>query len=157
MKRLLAFRAAVLVFLTHRLALPVLVLVRNPEPFGYTHEDLRRLPPHTTGAALLRFLENHGLRLLRHYERHDLKHLLFGYPPTDGGEVCLQTFMLATGHKSFPVLVSVCFGLLFMPDHWGAMRAAWRRGRGVPSMEEVYWPGLIEQSFDAARARLALS
>ncbi len=156
MKRFLALRAAVLTFLTHRLALPVLVLVRNPLPFGYTHDDLRLLPAHTTGAALLHFLESYKLTLLRHYERHDLKHLLFGYPPTDGGEVCLQTFMLATGHRSFPVLISVSFGTLFMPDHWRAMRAAWRRGRGVASMEAVVWPRLIERPLADVRAELGL-
>lgn len=156
MKRFLALRALVLTFLTHRLALPVLVLVRNPKDFGYTHDDLRALPAHTVGAALLCFLESHGLSLLRHYERHDLKHLLFSYPPTDGGEVCLQTFMLATGHRSFPVLISVSFGLCFMPDHWRAMRTAWRRGRSMASMEDVNWPSLIERPLMEVRAELGL-
>ena len=157
MKRLLSLRAAILVFLTHRLALPMLVLLRNPKSFDYTHDDLKRLPPNTTGAALLHFLEGHGLCLLKHYERHDLKHLLTGYPPTDGGEVCLQTFMLATGHRSFPVFITVCFGLLFMPDHWRAMRAAWARGRQTPSMESVRWPALIERPFEEVRAELHLA
>ena len=157
MKHFLRLRAAILVFLTHRLALPVLVLVRNPEPFGYAHDDLRALPPHTTGAALFHFLEIHSLRLLKHYERHDLKHLLTGYPPTDGGEVCLQTFMLATGHTSFPVLITVSFGILFMPDHWRAMFAAWRRGRRTPSLERVHWPGLIKRPLEEVRAELRLA
>jgi hypothetical protein len=157
MKHFLRLRAAILVYLTHRLALPVLVLVRNPQPFGYTHDDLRTLPAHTTGAALLHFLEGYGLHLLRHYERHDLKHLLTGYPPTDGGEVCLQTFMLATGHTSFPVLITVCFGVLFMPDHWSAMRAAWMRGRRTPSLEGVHWPSLIKRPLQEVRAELCLA
>jgi len=154
MRPLLRIRAAVLVFLTHRLALPVLVLVRRPKPFPYTATDLARLAPGTTGAALAAFLEAHGLQLLRHYEKHDLKHLLFGYPPTDAGEVCLQTFMLGTGHKSFPVLISVIFGILFMPDAHRAMRAAWRRGRQTPSMESTDWAALIPQPLAAVQARL---
>lgn len=156
MKRLLALRAAILVFLTHRLALPVLVLIRRPAPFGYTHDDLKALPAYTTGGALLRFLETHGLRLLPYYERHDLKHLLTGYPPTDAGEVCLQTFMLATGHRSFPVLISVAFGLCCMPDHWRAMRKAWHRGRGVASMDGVQWALLIARPLVEVQAELGL-
>ena len=156
MKRFLYLRAMLLVFLTHRIALPILVLIRRPKLFPYTHDDLKALPAHTIGGTLLRFLESQGLRLLPHYEKHDMKHVLLGYPTTDGGEVCLQTFMLATRHRSFPVLLSVVFGLFFMPDHWRVMHAAWRRGRSTAYFENIDWASLIERPLDEVRAELFL-
>ena len=83
-------RSVVLVFLTHKIALPLLKLTRRPNAFQYTKEQLQQFPDGTLGKDLYSFLEQRKLSLLPHYTRHDLKHILLKYDTTDEGEACLQ-------------------------------------------------------------------
>ena len=136
-------RSRTLVFLTHRLALPVLKVIRQPEIFPYTKAELLALPEGTLGKDLVGLLEANQLELLTHYAKHDMKHILLGYPTTEEGEVCLQAFMLGNGHISFPVFTTVVFGTFTMPEHWHLFRAAWRRGRQASSLQGWNWPELV--------------
>lgn len=154
MKRLLRLRASLLVFFTHRLVFPIVVAITRPPCFPYTYNQLKSLPDHTTGAALLRFLEQHHSHFLRHFEKHDLKHLIWNYPPTETGEVCLQSFMLAKGQRSFEVIATVVAGLLFMPDKWHLMYAAWRRGKNTSPLQHINWASLIERPLEDVCAEL---
>jgi ubiquinone biosynthesis protein Coq4 len=111
------------------------------------------MPEGSTGRALRAFLEENGIDMLTHYERHDIKHVLFGYPPEEEGEVCLQSFMLGNGHLSFPVVATVLFGLLTMPFSWKAMRKAYRRGQHAASLDSVDWAALLPENLEAVRKR----
>ena len=117
-----------LVFLTHKLALPILKIIRKPEIFPYTKNELNALSEKTMGYNLIRFLEERSLPLLQYYARHDMKHILLDYETTDEGEVCLQCFMLGNRHISFPVIATVVFGLVLMPEHWLSFKKAFIRG-----------------------------
>src|SRR5438105_4824997 len=90
-------RSRLLILLTHRLALPVLKLIRRPEVFPYTRDQLQALPEGSLGRDLAVMLQANRFELLTHYAKHDMKHILLGYPTTDKGEVCLQAFMLGNG------------------------------------------------------------
>jgi hypothetical protein len=140
------FRATILVWLTHTVALPLLKLVRQSERFPYTEADLAGLPPGSLGNDLLLFLRGKRLHLLPYYVRHDLKHILLRYDTTGEGEVCLQCFMLGNGHLSFPVLSTVLYGLVTMPEHYGLFRRAWRRGRACQPLERLHWTALLHLS-----------
>jgi ubiquinone biosynthesis protein Coq4 len=136
-------RSWLLVYLTHQLALPVLKLIRNPEVFPYTRDELKAFPDGTLGKDLIQMLDQHQLELLSHYAKHDMKHILLGYPTTDKGEVCLQAFMLGNRHVSFPVLVTVAFGVLFMPEHWSAMVYAFKKGRNANAISHWNWSEVV--------------
>jgi ubiquinone biosynthesis protein Coq4 len=88
-------------------------------------------------------LEVGQFELLTHYAKHDMKHILLGYPTTDEGEVCLQAFMLGNGHFSFPVGITVLYGLVTMPEYWGSFRTAWRRGKSATPISGCPWPELV--------------
>lgn len=150
------WRERLLVWLTHEIALPLIVLLKKPAPFPYTREALEQLPAGTTGQALLRLLDRHQLQLLPHYEKHDIKHVLLGYPPTEEGEVCLQSFMLGNRHYSFPVLASVVFGLLTMPEHHRAMRCAWQRGRRTQALDGTDWFALLPRPLREVQEQLLI-
>lgn len=107
--KLLKAREGVLVSLTHRIALPILKIMRKPNVFTYTRAELKALPVGTLGNDLYIFLDQRNLPLLNHYARHDLKHVLLGYDTTEEGEACLQSFMLGNGRVSFPVLATVIY------------------------------------------------
>ena len=127
--RLLKFRETILVFLTHKIALPMLKLVRRPNEFTYSEADLQSLPSGTLGNDLFVFLKQRNLPLLKHYARHDLKHVLLGYDTTEEGEACLQSFMFGNGRISFPVLATVTYSFITMPEYWSKMKKAFRQGK----------------------------
>lgn len=142
-KPLLKLRSSVLVFLTHKIALPLLKILRKPNVFTYSKEQLNSLPTGSLGRDLYEFLETRKLPLLKHYARHDLKHVLLGYDTTDEGEACLQCFMLGNGRVSFPVLATVVYGFITMPEHWKQMRQAFKKGRLSNSFHSWKWNELL--------------
>jgi ubiquinone biosynthesis protein Coq4 len=142
---LVKVRSAVLVFLTHHMALPLLKLVRKNEVFPYTREDLCFFPPDTLGKHLVDFLDVNNLQLLPYYARHDIKHILLGYETTDEGEGSLQCFMLGNGHLSFPVVATVVYCFLTMPEHWHLFRKAYRRGKEANNISEWKWFEILKE------------
>ena len=138
-------RSTVLVFLTHQLALPILKIIRKPEVFPYSQAQLHEMPEGTLGKDLITMLDENRFKLLTHYARHDIKHILLGYPTTDEGEVSLQMFMLGNGHISFPVLITVLFGSITMPEYWSSFRNAYRRGKKSPAIDGWNWFAIVPQ------------
>ena len=132
-------RSAILVYLTHGLALPLLKRIRKPEVFPYSENDLLHFPCDSLGYDLIHFLKRKKLPLLPYYARHDIKHILLDYDTTGEGEVCLQCFMLGNGHLSFPVAATVLFGLVTMPEHWAGFVKAFKRGRNCSSISDWKW------------------
>jgi len=155
--QLSSLRKRLLVYLAHEVALPYFKLVRRGYRFPYSLKQLQKLPDGTVGKALYSFFEDNDLHLLPHYEKHDIKHVVLGYPPTEEGEVCLQCFMLANGRITAPVLFSVAVGLLIMPEKWGVFRRAWIRGRSTPSLNRLNWFSLVQQPIEAVRNRIRLA
>ena len=138
-KRIKKLRSGLLVYLTHRMALPVLRLIRKPELFPFTVEELKNFPDNTLGKDLINFLEIKGLDLLPYYARHDIKHILLEYDTTDEGEGCLQCFMLGNGHLSFPVIATVLYGFVTMPEYWGSFKRAYSRGKKCTPVSDWKW------------------
>ena len=126
---IIRLRSKLLVYLTHNIALPMLKIIRKPEIFPYDIQALYHFPEATLGKDLGNCIGEKKLKLLPHYARHDIKHILLQYDTTDEGEVCLQCFMLGNGHISFPVLATVIFGFVTMPGHWKIFKKAFRRGK----------------------------
>ncbi|CAN5744888.1 hypothetical protein BH11BAC3_BH11BAC3_12290 [soil metagenome] len=145
-KFIIQLRSDILVFLTHNMALPILRLVRAPQIFPYSPADLHLLAEGTLGKELITMLEAKNLQLLPYYAKHDIKHILLQYDTTDEGEVCLQCFMLGNGHLSFPVLATVIYGIVTMPEYWMSFRKAYHRGRQAPAISEWPWFALLFES-----------
>lgn len=154
-KSVSTFRAFVLVWLTHKMALPLLRHIRKPQKFLYTKEDLSKMDNGTLGKDLVRMLDENKLDLLPYYVKHDIKHILLGYSTTGEGEVCLQCFMLGNGHISFPVAATVCFGLFTMPEYWVMFFKAFKRGRKSASIENWQWHSLLLQPTALLKERIA--
>lgn len=138
-KLLNSFRSKLLVLLTHNMALPLLRFIRKPQKFPFTQMELKGFPPDSLGFDLINFLEHKNLKLLPHYAKHDIKHILLEYDTTGEGEVCLQCFMLGNGHISFPVAATVLYGFVTMPEYWGSFRKAFMRGRKSIAIKNWNW------------------
>ena len=151
---LIKIRSAVLVLLTHKVALPLLKIFRRPAAFAYDKKELMSFPSGSLGNDLFHFLEKRDLPLLRHYARHDLKHILLSYDTTDEGEACLQSFMLGNGRISFPVLATVLYSVFTMPEHWSKIRKAYRQGKAATSFHNWKWNELLYEQTDALREKI---
>jgi ubiquinone biosynthesis protein Coq4 len=152
--KLLIIRRSVLVFLTHHIALPLLKIVRSPQAFPYNMQGLKDLPAGSLGYDLYLFLTERNLQLLTYYARHDLKHIVLGYDTTEKGEACLQCFMLGNGRISFPVLATVGYALLTMPEYWKDMKAAFRKGRKASPIHHWQWSLLLHQQTASLRRKI---
>ncbi|MBC7936564.1 MAG: hypothetical protein H7Y86_14535 [Rhizobacter sp.] len=138
-KLIIKARSGILVWLTHRLALPILKIIRKPEKFPYSMNELNHFPTGTMGRDLADFLDNKELELLPYYARHDMKHILLDYDTTDEGEGCLQCFMLGNGHISFPVIATVVYCFATMPEYWHHFATAYRRGNQSEAIGGLNW------------------
>lgn len=152
--KLKKIRESILVFLTHKIALPMLKLVRKPNEFTYSEDDLQSLPNGTLGNDLFIFLKQRNLPLLKHYARHDLKHVLLGYDTTEEGEACLQSFMFGNGRISFPVLATVTYGFITMPEYWSKMKKAFLQGKKCNSIHRWKWNDLIKEPTAELRRKI---
>lgn len=139
-------RSRLLVFLTHNMALPMLRFVRKPELFPYSMNDLSNFGKGTVGRGLYDFIDDKNLELLPHYAKHDIKHILLGYDSTEDGEVCLQCFMLGNGHLSFPVLATILFGVVTMPEYYSKFWSAYKRGKSCSPISGWDWAELVPKN-----------
>lgn len=145
-KVIVKMRSVILVYLTHNMALPLLRLIRKPNKFPYTENELLQMPHGSLGNDLMNFLKKRNLQLLPYYAKHDVKHILLQYDTTDEGEVCLQCFMLGNGHLSFPVAATVLYGFATMPEYWGSFIKAYRRGKKSIAIKNWQWFAILSQS-----------
>lgn len=155
--RIIKLRSAVLVWLTHRIGMPYFKLVRKPLNFPYTIQELSDLPEVTVGHHLFQFLHQHELVLLPYYEKHDIKHVLLDYPPTECGEVCLQSFMLANGRVTLPVIATVIYGICTMPEYWKQIHTAFLRGFRNPNLQATDWFALLHKDYTHTKTQLIKS
>ena len=155
--RLKKIRETILVFLTHKMALPMLKLVRRPNSFTYSENELQSLPAGTLGNDLFIFLKQRKLLLLKHYVRHDLKHVLLGYDTTEEGEACLQSFMFGNGRISFPVLATVTYSFITMPEYWNKMKKAFLQGKKSDPIHVWRWNELLKEPTEELRKKIVSS
>jgi hypothetical protein len=84
-----------------------------------------------------------------------MKHIVLGYPTTDEGEVRLQAFMFGNGHMSFPVFITIVFGILAMPEHWKATVRAYHRGKRSARIANWNWNVLVCQPNAMLRSKIS--
>jgi hypothetical protein len=144
-KQIVNLRAKTLVYLTHKMVLPILKIIRKPIEFPYSLDNLKTMQKNTLGNDLFLFLQQKNLNLLPYYAKHDLKHILLQYDTTDEGEVCLQCFMLGNRHISFPVFITVLFGFLTMPEYWKNFIVAFKRGETSATIKHWNWFALLNE------------
>lgn len=112
------------------------------------------MPDGSLGKQLILMLDKNKLQLLPYYAKHDLKHILLDYDTTDKGEVCLQCFMLGNRHVSFPVITTILFGLLTMPEHWTDFVKAMKRGRCSMQIEKYNWLEILTEPLDQLKHKI---
>lgn len=91
--------------------------------------ELSELPEGTLGKDIADCLDRNGLRLVRGFESHDLKHVLLDSKMNPLDEIRLQAFMLGNGNYSVASFAIFIFGAFFLPDLWITFIKDFRAGR----------------------------
>lgn len=143
MKIVKTIRPVLLEFFTHKLAVPTLYVFRKKSPFHYTMSDLEQFPEGTLGKDLATHLKANHFTLLKHYERHDCKHIILGFPMNELGEASMQFYFLGARHYSIAVLITVAVCLFIMPEHWSTFSKEFKRGRKGKRMNHLNFNELV--------------
>ena len=101
------------------------------DPLEKKADELRKLPEETLGRGIADCLDTHGLRLVKGFESHDLKHVLLGYKMTPIDEVRMQAFMLGNGNYTLPCFAILLFGMIFLPGSWPVFYRDFPLGRST--------------------------
>jgi hypothetical protein len=129
-------------------SIPVLNIVRRPAPWP-SIEELRTYRDGTLGRETARLLDDRGLPLLAHYENHDALHRILDYDTTARGELELQAFMWGNRSSSPAGRVLFVWGAMMLPEHVGAMRKAFARGRRALPVREHLLPTRLHEPLSA--------
>lgn len=129
MKKLISFRNHVLEKLTHSIAVPLLMSTRKNELFQYSMNDLKNFPKGTIGKDLQEYLKTKGFTLMKNYERHDCKHIIFEYEMDQIGEAKMQFYFLGNGYFSLPVISTILAYSILMPEEWSTFYQEFKKGR----------------------------
>ncbi len=92
-------------------------------------QSLEPCPEGSLGREIWLLLRSRNLELVPWYERHDLKHVLLGYPPYPPDEIRMQAFMF--GNAGFSPVYTLIF-LLFViwtPEVWPELPYHYRVGQ----------------------------
>jgi ubiquinone biosynthesis protein Coq4 len=130
-------RSLLLEKLTHKFALPLVLMFRRQNSFNYSYEQLLGLPDHTLGKDLAVYLKKQNLQMIQGYIRHDCKHILLGYEMDEAGEARMQFYFLGNRHYSVPVVITSIMCFFLMPDHWKDFYYEFRKGRRSKPFDNV--------------------
>ncbi len=118
-------------------------------------ERLCRCAVGTVGRALRGFLAARGLHLVPGYERHDLKHVLFGFGTDPPDEMRMQAYMWGNAPLGLDSALGVLF-LVWTPDIWRELPALCRRGRAAPRLDRLDFDAVMDADLEGLRQRLGI-
>lgn len=101
-----------------RLSVWLIERFHNMKAYDEQLEYLRQLKSGTLGREIADCLDKHQLRLVPHYESHDLKHSLLDFKMTPIDEIRMQAFMIGNGNISLPSIAIFTFGFILLPTRW---------------------------------------
>ena len=130
-------------------------LYYEPEKWQHSAHDLRQLPDGSVGREMIRRLDKAGFTLHPGYELHDVKHTLLDYSFSPEDEVCMQVWFMGNRNYSLPVLGTVAYGIVSMPDQWKRFAQHFVRGWEAPDISHWDFNALVTHDLEAMRARIA--
>lgn len=133
----MTIRERIITFNVHRLALPIVSRMTEPDLIPVPLEKLRELPEGSLGNQLGRFLTKNGFGFLPHFETHDAKHVLLNYSASAEDEASMQFFYIGNRHYSPASIVTALVSIFMMPDHLSGFISAFRRGRKTKAIGKL--------------------
>jgi hypothetical protein len=142
-KKIKQFRSALLEFLTHRIALPLIGKFRKKPAFKHSMSDLMQFEDGTLGKDLALYLNKVNFKLLPNYEQHDCKHIILQYEMNEEGEARMQFYFLGNRHYSVPVLSTCVICFFLMPEYWKQFYKDYQRGKTGKPFNNIDYNRLV--------------
>jgi hypothetical protein len=124
------------------------------ENWLHTHHDLYSLPTGSIGREMVDYLDSKHFILAKGYEPHDVKHILTGYEMDMLGEIRMQWYLCGNGNHTLPVLFTLSFGSLLVPEHIFTFWQDYQRGKKAKSLFYLDYAALVYE--DKASIQKAL-
>jgi ubiquinone biosynthesis protein Coq4 len=150
-------RSHLLELLTHKIALPLILVFRNKTQCNYTMEQLLTFPDGTLGKNLALYLKSKGFGLIPGYLRHDCKHILLGYEMDEEGEAGMQLYFLGNRHYSAPVVLTSVMCFLLMPDKWKMMCREFKKGRNASPFKDTDFAAVLSRNVSDIRRQFGIN
>ena len=115
----------------------------HKDPWNSTEEQLLKLPEHSLGKALGLFYQQHNIKSMPKFENHDVYHILTGIGLKMHDEIALQYLLIGNGKVSLYLLGTIFLGTAILPEHHAYYRAAFLKGRRMPSFHHLNFKPLL--------------
>lgn len=106
------------------------------ETYEAKMEQLRSMKQGTLGREVVDCLDKYHLRLVPHYESHDLKHTLLDFKMSPIDEIRLQAFMIGNGNLTWASFAIFLFGFILLPTQWGQFYRDFKAGWQSKAIKE---------------------
>lgn len=120
-------------------------------------KKLRKLETGTLGREIADCLDRDDLKLVPHYESHDLKHSLLNFKMTPIDEIRMQAFMIGNGNISIPSIAIFTFGFILLPSQWIRLAKDFQIGLNSKSIKNWTIAEFAEQDLEQLRNKVILT
>lgn len=118
--------------------------------------DLEYYPEGTLGKELWLLMKQKNLEFVPWYERHDLKHILLGYPQHAPDEIRMQAFMFGNAGFSFVhTLIFLAF-VVWTPEVWPELPYHYRVGQLTAPIGDWRLEEVVDKDLSALRNDIGL-
>lgn len=119
-------------------------------------QRLAHCPEHSLGHEVWAMLHRNGHDLVRHYESHDLKHVLLQYEQEPEDEIRMQAFMFGnSGFSLFSVVTFLMF-VIYTPRVWRELPYHYRIGQNTAPIGHWTLEKYADYNVDDLRAKINL-
>lgn len=128
-------------------------LLRSKPPIVQLN-DLLQMASGTLGKETALILKEQNYDFIKHYESHDIKHVLLDYPMNALGEVRMQFFALGNGNY-YPPTWGVCaLGLFLFPLNLNLFYKDYMRGKKSISLTHINIKDWVHLPINLAKENL---
>jgi ubiquinone biosynthesis protein Coq4 len=119
-------------------------------------DRLAHCPERSLGREVWAMLHRNGHDLVRHYESHDLKHVLLEYEQEPEDEIRMQAFMFGNSGFSLFSIVTFLMFVIYTPRVWRELPYHYRIGRNTVPIGHWTLDMYAEYKVDDLRAQINL-
>ena len=106
---------------------------------------LLQLEKDTLGNDLAMFLIKNNFKLEAKLEKHDIYHVLTGYPTTVLGEISLSSFNIGTGKRSLYTFLVAIVGAFIMLENMKIFIKAFKKGKSAKNYTKWQFEYLLKE------------
>lgn len=130
------------------------VFKRNKKAWNTSINELSKFENGTLGKDLANFLNKNNFALEPKLEKHEIYHILTGYPTTVVGEICLSLFNVANGKRSIYTGGVAFLGAFLLLEEYQTFKTAYQKGKKARAYVKWEFEHLLNENTNNLKALL---